>query len=172
MPYPFPQQYKCSADRSPLGPIASPRGKARKAAITSPRCDTKQQHQLANSVSRLEVRLAASEAKLAASDLAKNTTEAELRDARAQLDSLQATHSTELRKVRRELMRMMLMRSMDDEQMELLLREHRPKLDAQIDELMDKMYGEDGTGGQLPVLAKEVLLNGGTLPNQQLCRLA
>ena len=118
------------------------------------------------------MRLAASEAKLAASDLAKNTTEAELRDARAQLDSLQATHSTELRKVRRELMRMMLMRSMDDEQMELLLREHRPKLDAQIDELMDKMYGEDGTGGQLPVLAKEVLLNGGTLPNQQLCRLA
>ena len=67
---------------------------------------------------------------------------------------------------------MMMFRGMSDEQMEQTLRDRRPQIDAQVDALANKMYGEDGNGGQLAVLARDVIISGAGELAQQQYRLA
>ena len=62
----------------------------------------------------------------------------------------------EIHKLRRELLRMMLLRGLSDEEVERRLREDGQALEAQVEALSKVMYGEgvDGEGGKLKALLK------------------
>ena len=82
-------------------------------------------------------------AALRASESARFEMRHEMEERLAACNELSERRSAEIRKLRRELLRMMVLRGQSDDEVERILREEGPALEAQVEALSVTLYGED-----------------------------